>query len=87
MAVSNAVGSNIFDILVGLGLPIFIFILVSGNPVSSDGEINRSAIILFSSVIFLMIWLLSSKWQIGKITGLFLVAIYILYVIREILLL
>jgi K+-dependent Na+/Ca+ exchanger-like protein len=87
MAVSNAIGSNIFDILVGLGLPMLIYILISGNPVSSDSEINRSVIILFGSVIFLMIWLLSGKWEIGKITGFFLVGIYFLYVIREILLL
>jgi K+-dependent Na+/Ca+ exchanger-like protein len=87
MAVSNAIGSNIFDILVGLGLPMLIYILFSGNVVNSDGEISSSAIILFSSVIFLLIWLLISKWKIGKITGFFLVGIYILYVIREILLL
>ena len=86
MAVSNAIGSNIFDILVGLGLPMLIYILFSGNVVSSDGEISRSAIILFSSVIFLLIWLLFSRWKIGKLTGFFLIAIYIVYVIREILL-
>jgi len=86
MAVSNAIGSNIFDILVGLGLPMLIYILFSGNVVSSDGKISRSAIILFSSVIFLLIWLLFSKWKIGKLTGFFLIGIYIVYVIREILL-
>ena len=87
MAVSNAIGSNIFDILVGLGLPMSIFILISGNFVSSNGELTSSAVILFGSVIFLLAWLLFSKWRIGRITGVFLVSIYIFYVIREIILL
>lgn len=34
MAVSNALGSNVFDINLGLGLPFFITSLVTSNPVS-----------------------------------------------------
>ena len=30
MAVANAVGSNVFDILVGIGLPFFINALING---------------------------------------------------------
>merc|ERR1740121_174258 len=33
MAVANAVGSNTFDILLGLGLPWFIWSLVKGEPI------------------------------------------------------
>lgn len=85
MAVSNAIGSNIFDILVGLGLPLSIIILLSGESVGSGGDITRSAILLFVSVILLILWLLFSKWKVGKITGIVFVGMYVFYVISEIL--
>ena len=33
MAVSNAIGSNVFDINLGLGLPFFLNSLITGKPV------------------------------------------------------
>jgi K+-dependent Na+/Ca+ exchanger-like protein len=86
MAVSNAIGSNIFDVLVGLGLPLLIFMLISGENVPTGGDITLSAIILFASVILLLLLLLVSKWRVGKLTGFILIGIYLFYVIREILL-
>ena len=84
MAVSNAIGSNIFDILVGLGLPFLIVMLVSGNRISADGDLITSSIILFASVIFLFFMLLISKWKVGKISGVLLMAMYIFYLVWEI---
>ncbi|MGM0622005.1 MAG: calcium/sodium antiporter [Bacteroidota bacterium] len=85
MAISNAIGSNIFDILVGLGLPLTIFILLYGGTVESGGDITRSAVILFGSVVLLLLLLILSKWKLGKLSGGILIGIYILYVIQEIL--
>ena len=87
MAVSNAVGSNIFDILVGLGLPFLIVLAISGGSVSTGGDLKSSALILFASVILLFVLLLLSKWKVGKFTGILLIGLYIFYVVREIIIL
>lgn len=88
MAVSNAIGSNIFDILAGLGLPFLIFLTISGGTVDAgQGDLISSVIILFASVILLFVLLLVSKWKIGKLTGVILLALYLFYVAREIIIL
>lgn len=84
MAVSNAIGSNIFDILVGLGLPFLIVMLISGNRIAAGGDLITSSIVLFASVIFLFFMLLISRWKVGKISGILLIAMYILYLVWEI---
>ena len=82
MAVSNAVGSNIFDILVGLGAPWFIVILLRGNSVSVSTEnLVASIILLFATVIALFFLMISRKWKIGRYSGLSLIAMYVFYVI------
>lgn len=85
MAVSNAIGSNIFDILVGLGLPFLIVMLASGGVIEAGGDLMSSTFILSISVILLIILLLAQKWKIGKFTGTVLLLAYLFYVINEIL--
>ncbi|WP_162304392.1 calcium/sodium antiporter [Maribellus luteus] len=84
MAVSNAIGSNIFDILVGLGLPFLIVMSLSGGTVDAGGDIVTSVLILFGSVVLLIGLLLVRRWKVGKLTGFILVAAYVAYVIYEI---
>lgn len=88
MAVSNAIGSNIFDVLVGLGLPFLIFMAINGGSIASgEGKLIYSVIILLASVIILFLLLVFSKWKVGKISGLFLLILYIIYVLHEIIIL
>ncbi|HPF50003.1 MAG TPA: calcium/sodium antiporter [Draconibacterium sp.] len=84
MAVSNAIGSNIFDILVGLGLPFLIIMMIEGNTIDAGGNIIRSVIILFGSLLLLIFLLLSQRWKVGKPTGIILIVTYIAYVIYEV---
>lgn len=84
MAVSNAIGSNIFDILVGLGLPFIIVMSIEGSTIEAGGNIIRSVIILFGSLLLLVALLLGRKWKVGKPTGILLIVAYIAYVFYEI---
>ncbi len=81
MAVSNAVGSNIFDILVGLGLPWVIAIIILGETVRvGTGELWTSTIVLLSTVVLLFIFLTSGR-ILSRKEGWFLLAAYVSYVI------
>ncbi|MTI19557.1 calcium/sodium antiporter [Fulvivirga sp. RKSG066] len=85
MAVSNAIGSNIFDILIGLGLPWMLILLFTDKGVSTSVEnLFESVILLIASVIFIFGTLLITKWRIGKKVGVFLIALYVFYLGREI---
>ncbi len=82
MAVSNAVGSNIFDILIGLGLPFMILILITGGNIDIEiGNIQQSVYFLLASVFILFFLFLINKWKVGKIFGSFLIVIYLAYVV------
>lgn len=84
MAVSNAIGSNIFDILIGLGLPFFVVMAFSGGSIEAGGNLTKSSVILFASVIVVTVMLLLSKWKVGKGTGIFLLLLYVAYLVYEI---
>lgn len=85
MAVSNAVGSNIFDILIGLGLPWLIMTLVKDEPILTHAEgLNESVILLFASVALIFIAFVIYRWKVNKKLGYILIFIYIAYLAREI---
>lgn len=85
MAVSNAVGSNIFDIFVGLGFPWLIMIAFSNKPIEAGIEgLTLSVILLFASVVFIFGALLFKKWEMSQRMGYFLVGLYVVYLIFEV---
>ena len=81
MAVSNAVGSNVFDILIGLGFPWFLYVVVTGGSVTVGTEnLFSSILLLFFTVVTLLFLLITQKFKMGFRSGYFLVGLYVLYV-------
>jgi len=80
MAVSNAVGSNSFDIMLGLGLPWLFYTLFTGKnvPVGTD-NLFASVILLFATVIAVFFVIAVQKWKIGRKSGYILIALYASY--------
>ncbi len=80
MAISNAIGSNIFDILFGLGMPWLVILLFQKSSISVSTEnLFSSIILLFATVLVIFFLLFIRKWKIGKYAGYFLVTLYLVY--------
>ncbi|KAE8904455.1 hypothetical protein PF005_g14596 [Phytophthora fragariae] len=82
MAVSNALGSNVFDILFGLGLPFLLSNLVYSEtvPISGD-DLDVSIAILFAVLLFVVVVLVSSRWRLYPLACAFLLMLYAAYVV------
>lgn len=85
MAVSNAVGSNIFDILVGLGLVWMVMILFNQQPIRiNPSELNSSMLLLLGSVVGIGAMLLIMRFRIGRGVGFVLILAYMVYLLATI---
>jgi len=80
MAINNAIGSNTFDILIGLGLPFLLYVLIKGEGfglLSTDLYVSIG-ILLSSSVILLFFFLLGG-WRSSRPFGIILILLYLVY--------
>lgn len=84
MAVANAVGSNIFNVLLGLSLPWLVLIVFSGATVDvGTANLLSSIFVLCGTVILLYIFLYTDR-KFTRIEGIFLLLTYITYVVYAI---
>jgi cation:H+ antiporter len=76
-AVSNAVGSNIFDLTIALGLPLFIYGLMYGDVILEDsgGAVRDLRIVLIILTTVILGLLISAK-TLGRVRGYILLGIY-----------
>lgn len=84
MAVSNAVGSNVFDILVCLGLPWFIqtAIIKPGSHVNVTSRgLTYSTLSLLSTVLFLVFATHMNGWKLDRRYGIVLMVWYLIFIV------
>ncbi|CAH1170380.1 unnamed protein product [Phaedon cochleariae] len=83
MAVSNAVGSNVFDILICLGLPWFIktAIIRPGSTVRVISKgLTYSTLSLLSTVVFLVVATHLNGWKLDRRYGVVLMIWYLVFI-------
>jgi len=82
MAVANAIGSNVFDILIGLGLPWFLRGIYKMEPF----RVQIDDLIVFIAILFGTIFLtlgafLITNWRLGKTVGWMLLFLYVCFLV------
>lgn len=80
MSISNCIGSNIFDILLGLGLPWMMKTLIThyGHAVPIiSGSIKFTVFILIGSVVAMLFVFWISRWKLRWPAGLMLIVTYL----------
>ncbi|XP_037110874.1 sodium/potassium/calcium exchanger 1 isoform X1 [Syngnathus acus] len=88
MAVSSSVGSNIFDITVGLPLPWLIYSFIHGFvpvAVSSNG-LFCAIVLLFLMLLFVIISIASCKWKMNKALGFTMFLLYFIFLVLSVML-
>ncbi|NXC24563.1 NCKX2 protein, partial [Campylorhamphus procurvoides] len=88
MAVSSSVGSNIFDITVGLPLPWLLYAVINSFApvtVSSNG-LFCAIVLLFIMLLFVILSIASCKWRMNKVLGLLMFGLYFVFLIVSVLL-
>lgn len=83
MAVSNSIGSNVFDILIGLAVPWFIQSAIYPGVVASVNSrgVIYSVILLFLSLIVTIYLMNRADWSLQPRLGLALIIAYVVFII------
>jgi len=80
MAVSSSIGSNIFDVTVGLPVPWICYILYKNEPVFVDSRSLGSSLLILILMLALVIGtIMLSKWKMSKTLGYLMILFYVLY--------
>lgn len=89
MAVSNAIGSNVFDILLGLGLPWLLAGIIFGRSqhimITPVTTVVVPIAILMGIILILIGVLVCLRWKLSRLLGYILATLYILFLIYAIL--
>ena len=82
MAIANALGSNTFDICIGLGLPVLLATLIHG-PVKNIGgaNITSTTILLLGTLLMVLGLLVMQKFKADRPFGILLIVVYACYVL------
>ncbi len=86
MAVSSSIGSNIFDVLVGLPLPWFFYGIINDGKITVGADsLFLSIIILFGMIFTVLCIIKYSNWRMTRPLGYSMFGLYVLFVIQDLL--
>ncbi|XP_071256637.1 sodium/potassium/calcium exchanger 1-like isoform X1 [Salvelinus alpinus] len=88
MAVSSSVGSNIFDITMGLPVPWLIFSAMQGGvpvAVNSNG-LFCAIVLLFVMLIFVIVSIAACRWKMSRVLGLTMFMLYFVFLVLSVML-
>ena len=88
MAVSSSIGSNIFDVTVGLPFPWLLSVMVTGGqpvPLSPDGTLFLSLVILLLMLVAVIGVIIKSNFRMTKGLGLAMFLLYLVFVTQDLL--
>ncbi|KAJ2948685.1 hypothetical protein O0L34_g7942 [Tuta absoluta] len=81
MAVSSSVGSNIFDVTVGLPLPWLLYGIIYGEPVEVNSKgMVCSIVLLFAMLMFVILSIACFRWKMNKGLGFTMFLLYFVFV-------
>eukprot|EP00063_Salmo_salar_P036092 XP_014010927.1 PREDICTED: sodium/potassium/calcium exchanger 2-like isoform X5 [Salmo salar] len=88
MAVSSSVGSNIFDITVGLPFPWLLWSIINNmQPVAvSSNGLFCAIVLLFLMLIFVIISIAACKWRMSKLLGFIMFVLYLVFLVVSVML-
>ncbi|XP_038588303.1 sodium/potassium/calcium exchanger 2-like isoform X4 [Micropterus salmoides] len=88
MAVSSSVGSNIFDITVGLPFPWLMWSFINGlKPVQvSSNGLFCAIVLLFLMLLFVIISIAACKWRMSKLLGFIMFLLYFVFLVVSVML-
>ncbi|XP_010986453.1 sodium/potassium/calcium exchanger 2 isoform X3 [Camelus dromedarius] len=88
MAVSSSVGSNIFDITVGLPLPWLLYTVIHRfQPVAvSSNGLFCAIVLLFIMLLFVILSIALCKWRMNKVLGFIMFGLYFAFLVVSVLL-
>ncbi|XP_077443349.1 sodium/potassium/calcium exchanger 1-like isoform X2 [Stigmatopora argus] len=88
MAVSSSVGSNIFDITVGLPVPWLLYSLMhNGQPVTvSSNGLFCAIVLLFLMLLFVIISIATCHWKMSRMLGFTMFTLYFVFLVLSVLL-
>ncbi|XP_070450584.1 sodium/potassium/calcium exchanger 4 isoform X2 [Equus przewalskii] len=82
MAVSNTIGSNVFDILVGLGIPwgLQTMVINCGSTVKINSRgLVYSVVLLLGSVALTVLGIHLNKWRLDRKLGIYVLVLYVVF--------
>jgi len=88
MAIANALGSNVFDILIGLGVPWTVRSAMPDKEVTFPGQFDDfkwDILILVLALILFVVCLAVNRWKLNRTIGGVLIAIYLVFVLYQLL--